>query len=188
MEIRKAAVMHGGKAALCGAGAVHSVKRYGEARAFYKSGDDGLKEDTVMYEVYQYTEEDDSHPGHLSWGLTVLYPLTVGGECNMTRGHFHRDRECAEVYCGAEGEGLLLLMDEEGRTWAEEVRPGSVHYIKGRLAHRLVNTGAGPLKVAACWPTAAGHDYESVERQPFGWRVYRGDSGLVYKKEGEDSE
>lgn len=188
MEIRKAAVMHGPGAALCGKEALHSVKLYGQAKGFYQSAADVLPDDTVMYEVYEYTKEDEGCAGRLSWGLTILYPLTVDGECNMTRGHFHEDAGCAEFYCGVEGEGLLLLMDEEGLTWAEEVRPGSLHYISGRLAHRLVNTGGQALKVAACWPTASGHDYARVERQPFGYRIYQKGAGLEYRKEGEENQ
>ena len=71
MEIRKAAVMHGPGAALCGKEALHSVKLYGQAKGFYQSAADVLPDDTVMYEVYEYTKEDEGCAGRLSWGLTI---------------------------------------------------------------------------------------------------------------------
>ena len=70
-----------------------------------------------------------------------MEPVTIHGECNMTRGHFHMDWDCAEFYFGISGTGLLLLMDEDGKAWAERVAPGSLHHIDGHLAHRLINTG-----------------------------------------------
>ncbi len=172
MEIRKADVKFSPDGILQGDPVSVSVKYYRDAKLFYQKEDQCLHDDTVMYEVYHYTRANGTYPGHLSWGLTVLQPVTVCGECNMTRGHVHTDKECTEVYLGIAGQGLLLLMDEDGKTWAEQVEPGSVHYIPGNLAHRLINTGEAVLKVAACWPTTAGHDYGRIERQPFGFRVF----------------
>ena len=76
-------------------------------------------------------------------------------------------------------EGLLLLMDQEGDVWAEKVYPHSVHYIDGRLAHRLVNTGESVLKVGACWSEAAGHNYQWVEKHPFPVRVYKKNGEII---------
>ncbi|MCB6313949.1 cupin domain-containing protein, partial [Gordonibacter pamelaeae] len=85
----------------------------------------------------------------------MLYPVLVNGECNMTRGHWHENRECVEFYFCLSGEGLLMLMDEDGTTWAEKTYPGSLHHIDGHLAHRLINTGEEPMKIGACWPCDA---------------------------------
>ena len=186
MQIRKAAVRYRPDGPQCSKLAGSSAKYYRDAKGFYQREDEKLKDDTIMYEVFHYTQEDDACLGHLSWGLTVMQPVTVCGECNMTRGHFHSNAECAEIYCGVDGHGLLLLMDENGKTWAEQVEPGTVHYIKGNLAHRLVNTGEEILKVAACWPTAAGHDYGRVERQPFAYRIFKSNGSVEIKsREGE---
>lgn len=159
-----------------------STKYYAEAKEFYMNEDKSLKDDTKMYDVYHYTLEDGNEVGHLCWGLTVMYPVLINGECNMTRGHFHLNETCGEFYYGAQGNGLLMLMDAHGKTWAEEVFPGSVHYIKGSLAHRLINTGDEIFKVVACWPIAAGHDYERVEKQPFGYRVFKYNNKLKHKE------
>lgn len=160
-----------------------SKKLLKDAAELYANPEAARKDEvTVAYEVYAYGKGDEKVEGNLYSGLTVLAPLTVDGECNMTRGHFHVNRDCAEFYIGIEGEGLLLLMDESGQTWAEQVTPGSVHYIDGHWAHRLVNTGDVNLKVGACWPTTAGHDYEATEKLPFGYRVYKKDGEIQFKK------
>jgi len=77
----------------------------------------------------------------------------------MTHGHFHANPTRAEYYTTAQGEGRLLLMDRERKTWMEVMSPGSLHYIDGRYAHRVVNTGNVPLIFWACWPSDAGYDY-----------------------------
>ena len=95
---------------------------------------------------------NDSNPGevHSIIAWKDMKPVLVNGECNITRGHFHQALNCDEIYFCFQGEGLLLYMDENGKCWAEKMSAGSVHYIDGRLAHRLVNTGDGELHIGAC--------------------------------------
>lgn len=100
--------------------------------------------------------------GELYVGVTHLYPGKVGDEFFMTRGHFHQRREQGEVYFGLEGEGLLLLQNEQGEAWTEPVFAGSIHIIPGFTAHRLINTGSQTLRALAVWPSIAGHDYTSL--------------------------
>jgi glucose-6-phosphate isomerase len=67
-----------------------------------------------------------------------------------------------------EGEGMLILMNEDRtQTWAERMEPGSVHYINGYTAHRTANTGSGILSFGACWPSDAGHDYDTISEHGF---------------------
>lgn len=142
-------------------------KKFGDVKGIYHNSN-GIADDQLVYTVYSYTQGDPSCAGNLNWGLTILEPILVNGEYNMTRGHFHQDLQCAEFYFGIQGEGLLLLMDQQGKTWAEKVCKGSLHHIDGAYAHRLLNIGNVPLKVGACWPTVAGHDYETIEKKlPF---------------------
>jgi glucose-6-phosphate isomerase len=91
----------------------------------------------------------------------------------MTRGHFHARRDRAEFYTTVQGEGMLILMDEDRSTRVEIMSPGSLHYIPGYTAHRTVNTGDSPLVFWACWPSDAGHDYETIAERSFGARVLR---------------
>lgn len=159
-----------------------SKKLYKDAKSFYKEVDPNLADDTVMYEVYSYSQGNPAQAGNLNWGLTVMKPVYVNGECNITRGHFHEDLDCAEIYFCLGGEGLLLLMDEEGNCHAEEMKVGTVHHIDGKLAHRLVNTGNEDLKVGACWPTTAGHDYARIEKDPFKVRIFKKDGQIIVEE------
>jgi glucose-6-phosphate isomerase len=158
-----------------GDGIEHNKKHLGEVAGLSKFKDIESKYDldTIVYEVYSYGEGEESKQGNLLWGLTILYPVYIEGECNMTRGHFHKDKNCAEFYFGIKGEGLLVFMNDIGEMWAEKVMPGSLHYIDGRYAHRLVNTGDTELKVGACWPTTAGHDYAAIENKQFPNRIFK---------------
>ena len=62
-------------------------------------------------------------------------------------------------------------MDRSGHTRFEDMTPGSLHYIAGEVAHRVVNTGDLPIRFIACWPSDAGHDYEVAEGHGFGARI-----------------
>ena len=127
--------------------------------------------DQLAYEVYSYLPEREGTPGGLYFGITRLYPGKVGDEYFMTKGHFHRLEDRAEYYWGLEGEGMLILMDRERRTWAEKMLPGSLHYIPGGVAHRVANTGNDILSFAACWPSDAGHNYEEIVSKGFSARL-----------------
>lgn len=157
-------------------------KKLGQAANIFANAD-GEDPEKLLYTVYSYEAGDPEKNGDLYWGLTVLEPVTVNGECNMTRGHFHSDRDCAEFYFGIDGEGLLMLMDEKGVVTAERVKKGSLHHIDGRFAHRLINTGDTQLSVGACWPTTAGHDYAATEKEPFKCRIFKENGEIVIKEE-----
>ena len=156
-------------------------KSFSQIKQIYKD-DNNVDENTLMYTVYSYEKGDSNKAGDLYWGLTILEPVYINGECNMTRGHFHNDLNCAEFYFGIDGEGLLMLMDENGKTWCEKVFKGSLHHIDGKLAHRLLNTGDTQLKVGACWPTVAGHDYAKIEDKEFGYRVFKKEDELIFEE------
>jgi glucose-6-phosphate isomerase len=155
-----------------GEGISHAAKLLKDISFIYENAE-GCDPETVMYEVCTCERAQKGKKGDLLWGLSILHPVRINGECCMTRGHWHVDRDCAEFYYGIKGRGLLLMMDEKGECFGEEVFPGSLHYIDGRYAHRLINTSADEdLKVGACWPVTAGHDYAATEKQPFTVRVF----------------
>ena len=89
----------------------------------------------------------------------------------MTRGHFHHEFISSEYYWCVEGEGMLILMNTDREIRAEKMRPGSLHYIPGNIAHRVANTGTGKLVFNACWTAEAGHDYETINQQGFSARL-----------------
>lgn len=183
MEIREPRVMHDYlNGVVEGKDVATSKKLLKDARHFYQNGDCDLSDDTVMYEVYSYSEGDAAIVGNLNWGLTVMKPVYINEECNITRGHFHEDLNCAEIYFCLGGEGLLLYMDEAGECFAEKMKVGSVHHIDGKLAHRLVNTGDVDLKVGVRWPTTAGHDYKRIEDKPFTVRIFKRNNEIVMEE------
>lgn len=130
-----------------------------------------LSPDTLVYEVSSHLPAAEGTPGGLYFGITRIFPGRVGDEYFMTKGHFHARRDRVEYYWGIEGEGVLILMDEHRRVWGERMFPGSLHHIPGGTAHRVANTGSVKLSFAACWPSDAGHDYESIAADGFSARL-----------------
>ncbi|MFV0406324.1 MAG: glucose-6-phosphate isomerase family protein [Propioniciclava sp.] len=161
---------------LAGPELVTTTKTLGDVAGIYADAS-GCDPRTEAYQVQSYTGGPLEQAGNLYAGMTTLYPLGFHGELNMTRGHYHADRAQCEVYLGVVGEGLLLLGRPDETWWCERISPGSVHYISGQTAHRLVNTGHGDLTVFAVWPTVAGHDYGAISPATFGVRVYRDGGG-----------
>jgi glucose-6-phosphate isomerase len=155
---------------------------YKDVVSCYQKPDPQLSLDTVMYEVYRQ-DCGNENDGELNFGVSVLKPVLVSGQANMTRGHYHANRNCAEYYFGISGEGLLLLMDTQGHCRIEKVGRGSLHHIDGHLAHRLVNIGNQDLSVGCIWPANSGHDYESVVRQPFTCRIFIQDGKLKVEED-----
>lgn len=132
---------------------------------------DKMDQEQLVYEVQLYFPVQDGTNGGLFFGNTTIYPGRVGQEYFMTKGHFHAVRDRGEYYWCIEGEGVLILMDESRNTRGEKMVPGSLHYIPGKIAHRVANTGTNRLRFGACWPSDAGHDYESIAREGFGARL-----------------
>ena len=130
-----------------------------------------LDPETIVYEVEYDSRGENHQPGGLLFGRSILHPGKVNDEYFMTKGHFHQQREQSEFYWGIQGKGILLLMDEDKNTSAEIVEPGSLHYIPGYTAHRLINTSDEVLIVGACWSADAGHDYDTILTEGFSKRV-----------------
>lgn len=130
-----------------------------------------MDQEQLAYTVQAWLPVADGTPGGLFFGASTIYPGKVGNEYFMTKGHFHSQSDRAEFYWGVQGKGLLVLMDRDRNTWAEEVYPGSLHYIGGEIAHRLANTGNEKLIVGACWPSDAGHNYEEIAENGFSARL-----------------
>jgi glucose-6-phosphate isomerase len=130
-----------------------------------------INPETVVYKVQCQLKEKEGTEGGLFFGTSFVSPGCVGEEYFMTKGHFHLKKDRAEYYWCIEGEGMLILMDEERNCWAEKMYAGSLHYIPGNIAHRIANTGETILAVGACWPSDAGHDYDSITKNGFSARL-----------------
>jgi glucose-6-phosphate isomerase len=158
---------------LSGAAVELACRKLGEVEWLFRSraAVAQMNPETVVYRVESWLPVPAETPGGLYWGVTTIEPGKVGDEYFMTQGHFHRKEDSAEFYGGLRGQGVLLLMDRSGRTWAEPMENGSLHYIPGNIAHRVVNTSDVPLVFVACWPGDAGHDYATIRNHGFGARV-----------------
>ena len=105
--------------------------------------------------------------GNLLSSTTTIEPGAVDGEYHMTKGHFHKQLDRAEIYVTLAGEGLLLMATEQGKHAVEPMRRGTVNYVPGGWAHRSVNVGVGPLVFFAAFPADAGYDYKTIEKRGF---------------------
>jgi glucose-6-phosphate isomerase, archaeal len=130
-----------------------------------------MNPETMVYQVHVFQAISEETEGGLFWGTTVIQPGTVGDEYFMTRGHYHAKLDRSEFYLTLRGEGALLLMSRDRQVRSEPMRAGTLHYIPGGIAHRAANTGAEELIFTACWPSDAGHDYESIARNGFAARM-----------------
>lgn len=142
------------------------AKIFGDTDAFSK-----IDGDEIIYEVQAILPVKEGLEGGLFYGKTIINPGKVGDEYYMTKGHFHQKEDRAEFYWGIQGEGILLLMDENRNCWAEKMYQGSLHYIDGFIAHRTINTGNTPLIFGACWPSDAGHNYQEIMDNGFSARL-----------------
>jgi glucose-6-phosphate isomerase len=123
------------------------------------------KEDPLIYEFYELGAPERA--GDLAFGTTILYPGRIGQEYYMTKGHFHKHLETAEVYYTLRGEGFMMLENPEGDTMEMPLRKGEALYVPRRYAHRSVNTGDTPLVMFFTFAADAGHDYGTIETRGF---------------------
>lgn len=130
-----------------------------------------MNPETIVYELQIFQAVPERTEGGLFWGTTKLRPGLVGDEYFMTRGHRHAQSNRSEFYLTLRGEGVLLLMSGDRQLRSEPMHAGTLHYIPSETAHRVANTGAEELVFTACWPSDAGHDYESVVRSGFAARI-----------------
>lgn len=120
----------------------------------------------LIYRVYEATTNPDEH-GQLRYSTTVIEPGKVGDEYFMTKGHYHARGECAELYFGLAGEGVLLLQTPAGEVSIQRMTPGAASYVPPYWGHRTINTGSVPFVFFACYPAEAGYDYGAIAESGF---------------------
>jgi|HubBroStandDraft_1064217.scaffolds.fasta_scaffold487497_2 glucose-6-phosphate isomerase len=165
------------KGTMTGAPVQESVKKLSDLQQIFldEAARERMNQDRAVYRVQWWAPVPPGDEGGLFWGVTTIYPGKVGEEYFMTHGHSHANRTRAEYYTPVSGQGLLIRMDEQRSTWAEQMTPGTLHYLRGEHAHRVVNTGAEPLIFWACWGSDAGYDYGAIKEHGFGARVLERD-------------
>lgn len=146
-----------------------SYRHLSDMRGWYANADAEaalIQENPLIYEVH-YGYDAPSVDGQLGFGTTILYPGKIGDEYYMTKGHFHRKADRAEIYFGLSGEGELLLQTRDGATTVQHITPGVVAYIPSFQAHRTINTGSENFVFLSVYPADAGNDYESIAELGF---------------------
>jgi len=95
----------------------------------------------------------------------------------MTKGHFHKIKDTAEVYLTLKGRGKLVMQTPDQESKVLDMRKGSISYIPPYWAHRTVNTGDEPLIFFGVYRGDAGHNYGIIEQ--------KGMSIIVIEEEGK---
>ena len=130
------------------------------AKAFLKKNGE-----TLIYEVYE--KDIPEVNGEIRYCSSVTYPGKIGDEYFMTKGHFHKRPDTAELYYCIRGRGYMLMEKKDGEYAIGEMYPGSAVYVPGDYAHRSINIGDEPLISLPVYPGDAGHDYRSIEDSGF---------------------
>ncbi len=135
------------------------------------------KENPLIYEFYELGCPE--REGDLAFGTTIVYPGLIGSEYYMTKGHFHRKVDTAEVYYVLEGEGYMVMEDPKGTTREIPLRKGEAVYVPRSFAHRSVNTGDAPWVMFFTFAADAGHDYGTIEKKGYHHMICRKDGEAV---------
>ena len=151
------------------------VRRASDMRGYY--ADEAALErliaadaDPVHYEVFEKAIPEA--PGHLLLCISKLQPGRVGGECFMTKGHYHAVPGTAEIYWCLRGRGFMLMKTAGGQCVAEPMERSRVVYVPPHWAHRSINAGDEPLVSFCVYPGEAGHNYGDIAEQGFPRRVF----------------
>lgn len=127
----------------------------------YQQKDNLNNLEKIIYEVeFHDNDVTEGDSGGLFFGISSIYPGKVGKEFHMTKGHKHKKNDTGEYYWGLRGIGKLLMVFENNTYEIQDVFEGSLHYIPGKTAHRLINVSKNKLSVGACWQSESKHDYD----------------------------
>jgi glucose-6-phosphate isomerase len=157
---------------LDGENVTSTVRRLKDLKGVFmdESAFHSLDPDQVVYEVKMH-DACGHVEGGLFFGTSFISPGKVGLEYFMTKGHFHEKLDRGEYYWGISGQGILLMMDQQRTVSTVKIESGSLHYVPGHMAHRVINTGDSQLVVGACWPADAGHNYDAMAEEGFPVRI-----------------
>ena len=124
---------------------------------------EALKENPIIYKVYNVQIPEES--GHLQHCISIVYPGKIGNEYYMTKGHFHKIKDTAEIYLTLKGRGKLVMQTPDQKSKVLNMKEGSISYIPPYWAHRTVNTGDKPLIFFGVYRGDAGHNYGIIEEK-----------------------
>jgi glucose-6-phosphate isomerase len=165
--------------------ASHRLERRTSSMRGHYADDDALErliadeDDPLHYEVFEVPVPEE--PGHLMYCISSLQPGAVGGECFMTKGHYHTKLNTAETYLCLRGEGYMLMKTADGDCRYERFERGSMVYVPPFWGHRSINTGNEPLVSWCVYPADAGHNYGDIEKEGFPKRVFIRDGNIEFE-------
>jgi glucose-6-phosphate isomerase, archaeal len=133
--------------------------------------------DPVHYETFESPVPEQY--GHVRFCISKLYPGTVGGECFMTKGHYHTVLETGEIYLCLRGQGMMMMKLSDSTCRWESFEPGRMVYVPPYWAHRSINTGDEPLISLCIYPGDAGHNYGDIQTDGFPKRVFLREGQVV---------
>jgi glucose-6-phosphate isomerase, archaeal len=152
----------------------HLVRRASDMKGHYADAKalDALvaKGNPVHYEVFEVPVPETY--GNLMYCISKLQPGRVGDEFYMTKGHYHKVVETAEIYLCLRGEGYMLMKTADGMFDAQKMVRNKMVYVPPNWAHRSVNTGDEPLISFCVYNAEAGHNYGDIETEGFPKRVF----------------
>lgn len=153
----------------------HSVRKASDMRGYYQDNDALERlisegDDPIHYEVFETPVPEEY--GQLMYCISKLQSGLVGNEFFMTKGHYHRIVETAEIYLCLGGQGYILMKTRESQCTAEKMQRGRIIYVPPYWAHRSVNTGDEPLVSFCVYPADAGHNYGDIQSEGFPRRIF----------------
>ena len=124
---------------------------------------EALKENPLIYKFYNVQIPEEN--GHLQHCISIISPGRIGNEYYMTKGHFHKIKDTAEIYLTLKGRGKLVMQTPEQKSRILDMEEGSVSYIPPCWAHKTVNIGNEPLIFFGVYRGDAGHNYGTIEKK-----------------------
>jgi len=122
-----------------------------------------LKENPIIYKFYNVSIPEEK--SHLQHCISIVFPGKIGNEYYMTKGHFHKIKDTAEIYLTLKGKGKLVMQTPNQKAKVLDMKEGSISYIPPYWAHRTVNTGNEPLIFFGVYRGDAGHNYGIIEKK-----------------------
>jgi len=126
---------------------------------------EALKENPLIYKFYNVQIPEEK--GHLQHCISIIFPGKIGNEYYMTKGHFHKIKDTAEIYLTLKGRGKLVMQTPDQKSKVLEMKEGSISYIPPYWAHRTVNSGDKPLIFFGVYRGDAGHNFGIIEKKGF---------------------
>ena len=151
-------------------------KKYSDLAGLYENQAEAKENHNIAYKIADNICMEHRDKG-MYWSMTYLQPGMIDKEYNFTRGYFYVG-ECNEFYFCFQGEGHLIFWDGEKDFFVEKMYQGSVHWMPGKYARRIVNTGSEKLVVGVSWGYFERQDHERIAKEGFPLRIFAGETGI----------